>query len=80
MDVTTLLTDSQLVSRSRVDPAAFGVLFDRHAVAVHRFLARRGGRQLADDLLTEVFATALSPATATTRRTSRPGPGCMALP
>ena len=53
-------TDAALVSRSRADPAHFNDLFDRHAVAVHRFLSRRGGSQLADDVLGEVFTRAFA--------------------
>ncbi|MGB9377040.1 MAG: RNA polymerase sigma factor [Mycobacteriales bacterium] len=53
-------TDAALVSRSRADPAHFNGLFNRHAVAVHRFLSRRGGTQLADDVLGEVFTQAFA--------------------
>lgn len=55
-----MTTDAQLLGRSGREPSAFGVLFDRHSVAVHGFLARRGGAQLADDLLVEVFARAFA--------------------
>lgn len=57
--MTTPATDAEIVTRSGAHPAAFGELFERHAASVHRFLARRGGAQLADDLLGEVFAQAL---------------------
>ena len=36
----------------------FAVLFDRHAVAVHRYLARRVGTTVADDLLAQTFLVA----------------------
>ena len=36
----------------------FAVLFDRHAVAVHRYLARRIGVTVADDLLAQTFLVA----------------------
>ncbi len=39
------------------EPEAFAEIFDRHAVAIHRFLSRRVG-ELADDLLSETFLTA----------------------
>lgn len=52
-------TDAEILGRSRVDATAFGELFDRHAVAVHRFLARRVDPRVADDLLSEVFLRAL---------------------
>lgn len=42
------------------DPAAvFGRLFDEHAAALHRYLARRVGTTIADDLVSETFLTAL---------------------
>lgn len=37
---------------------AFGLLFDRNARPLHRYLARRVGEQAADDLVAEVFLTA----------------------
>ncbi|MCE7009432.1 RNA polymerase sigma factor [Kibdelosporangium philippinense] len=37
----------------------FGVLFDRYADALHRYLARRVGDSTADDLLSETFLIAL---------------------
>jgi len=36
----------------------FGALFDRHAVAVYRYLARRIGVTAADDLLAQTFLVA----------------------
>jgi RNA polymerase sigma-70 factor (ECF subfamily) len=42
------------------DPAAeFGRLFDEHAAALHRYLARRVGTTIADDLVSDTFLTAL---------------------
>jgi RNA polymerase sigma-70 factor (ECF subfamily) len=46
-----------LIEESADHPERFAVLFDRHAVAVHRYLARRVGG-LADDLLGETFLAA----------------------
>lgn len=37
---------------------AFEQLFDRHAVAVHRYLTGRIGRAVADDLLAQTFLVA----------------------
>lgn len=51
-------TDAELIARSRADPEVFGHVFDRHARAVHAFVARRAGRQAADDVLGEVFTVA----------------------
>lgn len=49
-------TDSALIEQSvRGRPDAFVEVVQRHEVAVHGFLARRAGRQAADDLLGEVW-------------------------
>ncbi|MFF5258961.1 RNA polymerase sigma factor [Actinomadura viridis] len=47
--------DKAIIERSRRDPEAFAALYDRHAPAIHRYLARRLGRDLADDLMAETF-------------------------
>lgn len=52
-------SDEELVARSRRDPALFVHLFDRHAPAVHAYLARRAGSQVAEDLHAEVWLGAL---------------------
>lgn len=39
--------------------AVFGRLFDAHAAALHRYLARRVGTTIADDLVSETFLVAL---------------------
>ena len=36
------------------------MLFDRHAPHIHRYLARRAGRQVADDLVAETFLVAFA--------------------
>ncbi len=52
-------TDGVLIERSaRGRPDAFVEVVRRHEVAVHAFLARRAGRQAADDLLGEVWVRA----------------------
>lgn len=44
---------------SQQDPEAFGVIFDRHADAVHRYCARRSGSaDAADDVVSIVFLEA----------------------
>jgi RNA polymerase sigma-70 factor (ECF subfamily) len=54
-----LRTDAQLLAAARQDPAAFGVLYDRHAVAVLGFFARRTAcPATAADLTAETFAEA----------------------
>jgi RNA polymerase sigma-70 factor (ECF subfamily) len=53
--------DSALIERSvRGRPDAFVEVVRRHEVAVHGFLARRGGHQVADDLLGEVWLRAFA--------------------
>ncbi|MDG4802187.1 RNA polymerase sigma factor [Micromonospora sp. WMMD980] len=49
--------DDDLIGLSIAEPERFAPLFDRHAAAVHRYLARRIG-QPADDLLAETFLVA----------------------
>ena len=51
-------SDATLIMAAQTDPEAFTAVFERHARAVHGFLARRAGHHVADDLLGEVFATA----------------------
>jgi RNA polymerase sigma factor (sigma-70 family) len=54
-------TDGALIEQSvRGRPDAFVEVVQRHEVAVHGFLARRAGRQIADDLLGEVWVRAFA--------------------
>jgi len=50
--------DAAVIESSWREPERFAVLFDRHAPHIHRYLARRAGRQVADDLVGETFLTA----------------------
>ena len=50
--------DARAVRRSLTDPAAFAEVFDRHFVTVHRYLHRRAGRDVADELAGETFRIA----------------------
>jgi RNA polymerase sigma-70 factor (ECF subfamily) len=50
--------DALAISRSVEIPAAFEAIFDRHFNAVHRYIARRAGRQRADDLASQTFVVA----------------------
>ncbi|GAA1888392.1 RNA polymerase sigma factor [Actinomadura bangladeshensis] len=52
------LDDSRIVAASLDDPEAFGELFRRHAPKLHAYIRRRLGPALADDLVSEAFATA----------------------
>jgi RNA polymerase sigma factor (sigma-70 family) len=56
--VTSESTDAAAIRRSLVDPAAFAAVFDRHFVAVHRYVHRRVGRDVADELAGETFRVA----------------------
>ncbi|BBH17780.1 DNA-directed RNA polymerase sigma-70 factor [Nocardioides baekrokdamisoli] len=67
--------DSELLLRSRTDADAFSLIYQRHSVAVHMFLARRLGRDAANDLLSEVFLRALE-----ARHRTRPHESGSALP
>jgi RNA polymerase sigma-70 factor (ECF subfamily) len=50
--------DAEAIGRSRVEPSAFGVVFERHFSLIHRFLCLRAGAQSAADLASETFAIA----------------------
>jgi DNA-directed RNA polymerase specialized sigma24 family protein len=51
-------SDAQCAARSLREPKAFEPVFDRHYGGVHRYLHRRAGRELADELAAETFAVA----------------------
>ena len=48
-------SDADLIHRSLTEPGIFAVLFDRHAVRVHRFLAARTNSGDVEDLVSETF-------------------------
>jgi len=52
--------DAAVIVGSRREPERFAVLFDRHAPHIHRYLARRTGRQVAGDLVAETFLAAFA--------------------
>ena len=52
--------DASAIAASLKSPAAFAEVFERHHPAVHRYLARRLGRDLADELAAETFAIAFA--------------------
>src|SRR3954453_7991847 len=52
------MDDADAIAASADEPAAFGVIFDRYATTMHRYLARRVGPGDADDLLGETFRIA----------------------
>jgi RNA polymerase sigma-70 factor (ECF subfamily) len=51
-------SDAAVIGRSLADPPAFAAVFERHFDAVHGFIARRVGTQLADELAAETFTRA----------------------
>jgi RNA polymerase sigma-70 factor (ECF subfamily) len=50
--------DAALIRRSEREPEVFADLFDRHAPALRRYVARRLGPSLADDVVSDAFLTA----------------------
>ncbi|MCW2601222.1 MAG: putative polymerase subfamily sigma factor [Frankiales bacterium] len=69
------LPDTELLVLSRTRPEVLGVVYERHAPAVFRYLARRIGPSVAEDLLGEVFAAAVA-----ARLRVQPHPSGSALP
>jgi RNA polymerase sigma factor (sigma-70 family) len=54
------LSDAIAIAASLDAPSAFSTVFERHHPAVHRYLARRLGTDLADELAAEAFAVAFA--------------------
>lgn len=50
--------DSVAIAESIKRPASFAVIFDRHFDAIHAYLQRRIGRDLADELTAQTFLVA----------------------
>lgn len=48
-------TDAELLRRSVSEPAVFGELYERHGVAVRRYVVSRVGIYNGEDLAAEVF-------------------------
>ncbi len=55
-----LSEDGTAIALSLKRPEAFTVVFDRHFIAVHRYLARRTDRDQADDLASQTFTVAFA--------------------
>lgn len=72
--------DTVLIVQSLQAPERFAALFDRHALAIHRYVARRLGPDAADDLVAEAFLTAFRRRRRSPGRTPARGHGCTALP
>lgn len=54
------LSDAAAIAASLDSPTAFAAVFEKHHPAVHRYLARRLGVDLADELAAEAFAVAFA--------------------
>jgi RNA polymerase sigma factor (sigma-70 family) len=51
-------SDAEVIGQSLREPEAFGLIYDRHAATVLRFLGRRAGAQAAEGLVGELFRIA----------------------
>src|SRR5499426_548612 len=54
----SLPSDAEVIGRAQVEPEAFGVIYDRHAATLLRFLGRRVGAKVAEGLVGELFRIA----------------------
>ena len=52
--------DARVIEKSWAEPEEFGAIFDRYFGQIHRYLARRVGSKLADDLAADVFVAAFA--------------------
>lgn len=51
-------SDAEVIARSLVDGEVFGLIYDRHAPTLLRYLGRRVGAEVAEGLLAEAFRIA----------------------
>ena len=51
-------SDAEVIGRSLGEPEAFGLIYDRHAATLLRFLGRRAGVKVAEGLVGELFRIA----------------------
>jgi RNA polymerase sigma factor (sigma-70 family) len=51
-------SDAEVIGRSLGEPEAFGLIYDRHAATLLRFLGRRVGAKVAEGLVGELFRIA----------------------
>jgi RNA polymerase sigma-70 factor (ECF subfamily) len=51
-------SDAEVIGRSLGEPEAFGLIYDRHAATLLRFLGRRAGARVAEGLVGELFRVA----------------------
>ena len=52
--------DGERIASSVVNPADFAIIFERHFDAIHRYVTRRLGTALADDIAAQVFVEAFA--------------------
>src|SRR3981189_1128144 len=57
-DDSVVADDAAMIRQSWHDPQMFGTIFSCHASHIHRYLALRLGREVADDLVAETFVAA----------------------
>jgi RNA polymerase sigma-70 factor, ECF subfamily len=55
-----LATDSQILVASRTDPRRFELIFERYYRTIHRYLFRRAGGDIAEDLACATFTEAFA--------------------
>jgi RNA polymerase sigma factor (sigma-70 family) len=67
-------SDAEVIGRSLGEPEAFGLIYDRHAATLLRFLGRRAGAKVAEGLVGELFRVAFE------RRKTFDGSRASALP
>jgi RNA polymerase sigma-70 factor (ECF subfamily) len=67
-------SDAEVIGRSLGEPEAFGLIYDRHAATLLRFLGRRAGARVAEGLVGELFRIAFE------RRKTFDGARTSALP
>src|SRR5437588_13128527 len=51
-------SDAEVIRRSLSEPEVFGLIYDRHAATLMRFLGRRAGAEVAEALIGELFRIA----------------------
>ncbi|PYN86013.1 MAG: RNA polymerase subunit sigma-70 [Candidatus Rokuibacteriota bacterium] len=51
-------SDAEVIRRSLGEPEAFGLIYDRHAATLLRFLGRRAGAKVSEGLVGELFRIA----------------------
>jgi hypothetical protein len=51
-------SDAEVIGRPPAEPEAFGLIYDRHAATLLRFLGRRAGARAAQGLVGELFRIA----------------------